>query len=220
MVKINRNGLILDNIYEKIKEMLYTSQLVPGQKIVYGDLAKKLNTSITPVIQTLKRLESSKTVEYVPNKGYFVKNITDTEIRELYEAREALEIFLLPNIINNTSPEIIKRITKKFRETDVSDPRTLGIHDAQFHLELAKYGKNEIIYTLLKSIYEQIYLRYKPQYVGTQRPFEALKEHKDILDAISNKDLKEARKVLKKHIQYQIEHASKFYRDTEFKHRI
>ena len=220
MDKKKRNGLILDNIYQKIKEMLYSNQLVPGQKIIYGDIAKKLNTSITPVVQTLKRLEASGTVKYIPNKGYFVGEVSGTEIKELYQAREALELYVLPNILKNTTPSIIESLRINFRKHDISDPRILGIQDAQFHLEIIKFSGNDTIYNLLREIYEQIYLRYKPQYVGPQRPKEALKEHKAILNAIAKQDLKEARKVIKKHIRYQIEHMAQFFENSEFKHRI
>jgi DNA-binding GntR family transcriptional regulator len=36
--------------------VIYTRELVPGQKIAYRDLAEKLGLSQTPIIQALKRL--------------------------------------------------------------------------------------------------------------------------------------------------------------------
>ncbi|MCK9195630.1 MAG: GntR family transcriptional regulator [Syntrophales bacterium] len=220
MSKKNRSGFTIDNIYGKIEEMLYRNQLVPGQKIVYGDIAKILNTSLTPIIQTLKRLESSGTVKYIPNKGYFVADVSCAEIQELYEVREALELYILPNILKNSTPSIIESLRINFREHSISDPMALGIHDAQFHLSIIKLAKNDTFYKLLRDVFQQIYLRYKPQYVGHQRPKEALKEHRAIIDAIAKHDLEEARKVIKIHIQYQMEHAAQFYKVSEFPHRI
>ncbi len=211
MEQRKRNGTLLDDTYLKIKEMMYNNQLVPGQKIVYQDLARKLNTSVTPVIQTLKRLETAKTVKYVPNVGYFVRETTSKEITELYQAREALELFVLPKIIKNITPDIVDSIRNRFRKLDISDPRILGIHDAQFHLELIKYSKNDVIYNLLKEIYEQIYLRYKPQFVGPQRPMEALKEHREILNSLRSGNLKGARRIIKRHIFLQSEHITYFF---------
>jgi DNA-binding GntR family transcriptional regulator len=220
MEQTKRNKTLLDDTYKKIKEMMFNNQLVPGQKIIYRDLAKKLNTSITPVVQTLKRLESANTVKYVPNVGYFVKETTGKEIKELYEAREALEVYALTKIIANITPEDISAIRSQFRDLDVSDPRMLGIHDAQFHLEIMKFSRNDIIVNLLKEIYEQIYLRYKPQLVGPQRPMEALKEHREILDALSKKNLSVARKIISKHIHLQAEHIAHLFDTSSYNSTI
>jgi DNA-binding GntR family transcriptional regulator len=42
----------------------------------------------------MNRLEASGLVEYRPNKEHFVGEITETEATQLYQAREALEIWI------------------------------------------------------------------------------------------------------------------------------
>lgn len=199
-------GAMMDDAYQKIKDMMYNNQLIPGQKIIYADLAGKLNTSITPIVQALKRLESSKIVRYLPNKGYVVTEITETEITELYEARESLEMYILPKIIRNMTPEAIASVRDHFRKADMTDPRKWVVYDGQFHLKIAEYARNEVIYRLLEEILERIYLRYKPQYLGEQRLKEALKEHREILQAISSGNLKEMRSVIKRHLYQQLDY--------------
>ena len=196
-------GAVLDDAYLKIKEMMHNNQLVPGQKIIYSDLAKKLNTSVTPIIQALKRLESSKIVRYFPNKGYIVMEATETELRDLYEAREALEIFILPKIIKSATPECMAEIRAHFKKEKVTDPRKWAIVDGEFHLALDKLANNEVIHHQLEEIYERIYLRYKPQYLGEQRLHEALKEHRAILTALENGNLKELGRIIKDHTTHQ-----------------
>ena len=44
-------------ISERIKEMILTRQLAPGQKIVQEKLAQELGVSRTPLIKALKILE-------------------------------------------------------------------------------------------------------------------------------------------------------------------
>ena len=44
--------------YMGIRRMFFLNEIIPGQKISYGDLAKRMNMSTTPVIQALKRLEA------------------------------------------------------------------------------------------------------------------------------------------------------------------
>ena len=87
-----KRGVVIEEAYNKIKEMIYSNQLAPGQKIIYTDLAKRLKISVTPLIHALNRLEASDFVSYIPNKGYFLNEITVEEASQLYEVREALEL--------------------------------------------------------------------------------------------------------------------------------
>ena len=196
-------GIMLDDTYQKIKDMMYNNQLIPGQKIIYSDLAAKLKTSITPIVQSLKRLQSSKIVQYFPNKGYFVTEITEAELIDLYEARELLELSSLPKIVKNIKPEDIAVIREHFRKLDMTDPRKWVVHDGQFHLKIAEYARNDVLYGLLQEILERIYLRYKPQHLGEQRLKAALKEHRGILQALESGNLKALRSVIRKHLQHQ-----------------
>ena len=203
-------GAMLDDAYQKIKEMMYNNQLVPGQKIIYGDLADRLNTSITPIVQALKRLESSKIVRYFPNKGYVVTEITEAELRELYEARESLELSIIPKVIRNMSPETAASVRDQFRKRDLGDPRKWVLHDEQFHLKIAEYAGNDVIYHLLEEILERIYLRYKPQYLGEERLKTALKEHREILESIAGGDVRRARSFIKRHISHQLDYTIRY----------
>jgi len=100
----------IDAIYTQIKTMMYNQELAPGQKLIYQDLAHRLNVSTTPILQALHRLENAKLVRYEHNKGFFVAEITETEARELYQAREALEVYLIPFLIKNLTEDHIKEI--------------------------------------------------------------------------------------------------------------
>jgi len=201
-----KNGIPHDDVFERIKEMMSHNQLIPGQKIIYQDLATKLNTSITPVVQALKRLESYKIVQYSPNKGYMVTEITEGELRELYEAREALEIFLLPRIIKNITPEGIASIRDYFRKQDTLSPNNWILHDWQFHLKITAYARHEVIYHLLDEIIERTHLRYRPQYLGEQRLRDTFKEHREILNSLVSGNLKEARNAVRNHIHHQLDY--------------
>nr|MBP8699728.1 GntR family transcriptional regulator [Syntrophorhabdaceae bacterium] len=58
--------------YQGIRHMLYTEELVPGQKIAYRDLAEKLQLSPTPIIQALRWLELQGFVTHEANRGYYM----------------------------------------------------------------------------------------------------------------------------------------------------
>lgn len=196
-----KRGVTSDETYKKIKNMMYYNELSPGQKIVYQDLAERLNTSITPVIQALKRLEDSNLVQYKPNKGYFIKEITKDEVKELYEAREALEIYIVPSIVQNLNSEKLSDIKKSFKDYNktTKDHRLLIIRDSQFHLKIAKFAHNNVIYRLLNGIFDEICLKYRPEYMGDERIAEAVQEHRRILNALEKRDVEKVVAMTKEH---------------------
>jgi DNA-binding GntR family transcriptional regulator len=203
-----KKGEASDEIYKKIKNMLYFNELAPGQKLAYKDLAKRLNTSITPVIHALKRFEDSNFVRYERNRGYFVGHITETEAKELYDAREALEISIVPSILAHINLKKLNEIEKAFRKNRASaiDRRLLILKDAQFHLRIYELSGNGIVCRLLNWIFEQICLKYRPEYVEDSRIKHVFREHRRILNAFKNGNTKEIIASIRDHTRKGKEH--------------
>jgi DNA-binding GntR family transcriptional regulator len=204
-IPAKKKGKTVAEVYLEIKNMIYYNMLAPGQKIIYKDLAHRLNVSITPVVQALKQLEFSKLVYYEPNKGYFVGELTESMVKEIYQVREALEIYCIPLVIKNLRKKNLKSIRDAFKQYSVATTPDAGriqmLRDAQFHLKIAEHAGNKAIYDYLQDVFEQIYLKYKPEYLPKGRVQKALKEHHAILSALEQKDVEETKDLVKKHIQ-------------------
>ena len=199
-----KKGKTVAEVCQEIKKLVYYNVLAPGQKVFYQDLAKRLNVSVTPVVQALKVLEHSNLVRYESNKGYFVGEITETEAKELYQAREALETYAIPLIIENLTKEKLESMRRAFTEhSPAVTPESRGmllLKDVQFHLRLVEYSGNQVIYNLLNDVFEQIYLRYRPEYLGKGRIRESDLEHRAILKSLDRGDAAEAIRLVKDHI--------------------
>jgi len=206
-ISVLRKGPKTEEVYKELKNMIFYNDIAPGQKLIYQDLANKLNVSITPVVQALNRLlvEHSNIVRYEPNRGYYVGEITETEAMELYQAREALEVYSIPFIVKNIKKKELKSIRKEFGKhinSNISNyQRILLLKDIEFHLRLVEHANNKVIQRVIKEIFEQIYLKYQPEYLNDERVKATIKEHKAILNAIEEGDTNKAIAYTKKHIQ-------------------
>ena len=200
-----KRGGTIEETYQKIKEMLYLNELTAGQRIIYRDLSKRLGVSITPIIQALNRLEASGFVSCTPNTGYIVNEITETEAIELFEAREALETYLMPKVINNLREEKLDSIRaayqKEIQGAGHLSGRRLAFLDAKFHLNLAELANNEFILKTLKDIFEKLYLKYRPEFVGQMSLGKILNEHRTLFKALRRKDVVAATEAMKKHTE-------------------
>lgn len=65
--------------------------LPPGAQLVQEDLAARYGVSRVPLREALKTLESEGHVTYHPHRGYFVTELNEQDLREVYRIRELLE---------------------------------------------------------------------------------------------------------------------------------
>jgi DNA-binding GntR family transcriptional regulator len=87
-----KHGLSLaDAAYDSVRKAILRGQLKPGAPLSRRRLADQLKMSVIPVTDALRRLEQDGLVESRPRAGTRVRIPSQTDVRELYELREALE---------------------------------------------------------------------------------------------------------------------------------
>ena len=201
----------VDVAFRKIKEMMYHHEIVPGQKLLYQELAQKLNMSVTPIVQALNRLQLLNIVYSERNKGFYVGEADPVEAKELFIAREALETYVVPAVIENLTDKRISAIERAMKEhtRGVSVPqyrRILMIKDTNFHLKIIECAENKVIYNMCKLLLEQIYLKYRPEYMREPRLTKAAEEHEIILESLKKRDVRKTKRLVKQHIKKGREH--------------
>ena len=197
--------------YNGIRRMFFLNEIVPGQKISYGDLAKRLNMSTTPVIQALKRLEIQGLVRHEPNRGYYTENISLSEVIEIYDFRELIEVSLLPDTIRGMTRTKLKKL-KKALDNHLDAVRDIFLKDRllkdmEFHMTLAELSGNRIRVACLKDLFDLLYLKYRGN-IFFVTPMEMVDAaHIRLYDDIAAGNLEGARSVLAGHIANVKEHA-------------
>lgn len=198
-------GKTVDEVFNEIKLMLFYNNIVPGQKLIYQDLGLQLNTSTTPIIHALERLRQLNLVRYIPNRGFFVAEITEAEANEIFAVREALELYVIPEVIKNLTEAKMKALWSAYREykkTGLLKKRKERMQsDTDLHLKIVKYAENKLIINLLSGIYERLYIKYRPEYLNEKRMKDAENEHEAILKAMEKRDVNTVKKILKRHIR-------------------
>ena len=188
--------------YQGIRRLLFTKELVPGQKIATADLAEKLRLSPTPIIQALRRLELLGFVSHEPNRGFHITPFSIKEIEEIYEMREILEPSLLRAAIENLKKEGITEL-KKAMEAHLAAERDFHLKDRlfknkEFHLTLASLSGKETQVRILQNLFDLLFLKYgglpSTSLTATDQ------EHQEIFDSVAMRSLDRAQRVLKNHI--------------------
>jgi len=81
-------------ITEVLQERIISQQLLAGARLHEEALAEEFGTSRTVIREVLGWLEQRSLVERIPNRGAFVKGLSEKEVLEIFDIREWLEALL------------------------------------------------------------------------------------------------------------------------------
>jgi DNA-binding GntR family transcriptional regulator len=82
---------LAERAFAALHEAIVTGGLAPGERLPIEELAEVLEMSPMPIREALRRLDSVGLVENVPHRGARVTELSIEDLREVYEARLALE---------------------------------------------------------------------------------------------------------------------------------
>ena len=192
-------------VYQELKDLIESRQLLPGQKIPQEKIARELGISRTPLISALKFLEHEKLVEVKPRRGFFVRLFSIEEMIAIFEIREVLEGLSARRAaqsITGNNAEVLRTIFKDFAgQRDITDLQAYSRADKHFHTFIAQIGSGEFLSTILQTL-NIVSLAYQNiTSEGLIRdPNETIKDHLMIVDAICNHDPEAAERLMREHL--------------------
>src|SRR6201987_3985145 len=90
LARIDRET-VQDRVYGGLRDRLMRGGFEPGQKLKIAELASALGTSAMPVREALNRLAAERRIESMPNRSVRVPSLAKESLRDLMEARFAVE---------------------------------------------------------------------------------------------------------------------------------
>ncbi len=141
-----RETVLREQVYEQIKHDIITCKLSPGEPLSENQFLDQFKVSKTPIREALTSLVQDGLVEYTPNRGFMVTNVSVADIQEIFEARIFFETELFRLAIQNISDAEIDQLEKQSKlEHDSKSPdyaETFLEANREFHVALAAAGRN------------------------------------------------------------------------------
>lgn len=189
--------------HDGIRRMLFNNEIVPDQKVSYRMIADRLGMSLTPVIQALKILEFQGLVKHTPNKGYYTEPLSLQEIEEIYDLRQAIELSLLPQVIDNLDVQGIHALKTVLERNNVPgiDLNTRLVIDRDFHTTLASISERKIQTQVLESLFDLLYLKYRASLLFVASETVVGSQHRMIFDAVVTRNIDHAVAALQQHFK-------------------
>lgn len=146
-----------EQAYQKIKQLILTGDLKPGDFLTERELVERLEMSRTPIRSAFDRLESEGLINNYPNKGPVVAEISIKKAIDIYDVRIAIESHVVMKLASSslTNQQISwfeENLDKQELEIHSVDYLAFSELDSAFHNQLVNvYGNEEFI-----RIFEQI----------------------------------------------------------------
>lgn len=200
----SESGKHSDRIYLILKAQIIRSQIPAGTFLHESTLGLEYDMSRTPIREALLRLQEDGLIER-KGRRLIVKSFGPTEVQEIFQFREALEIMVVRLCIERASEEDLDYIEQQLDEFDSLDHShdRLEMHCIanQFHRALAKVSNNKLVIKNLYDLYETVAV-IATLYWKEETSFECSKlDHRLILDAIRQKDIVLAEALMRAHLR-------------------
>jgi DNA-binding GntR family transcriptional regulator len=204
-------------VYEKIKQMMLNYEIIPGQKLTFTDLAEKLNVSRTPVNNALTVLAKEGFLDFTPNQGYTVHQITKEEAESLYEIREIIEHAAIAKTIANMTAGKLKQLGQKemLYKKAVTEKVSRGrfLLDQEYHAYIVEMSGNLYLADYFREVYQRIFLRHRIGPLRGDRAVQVPIEHHEIFESIKERDVERAKIAISNHIRIGKEYIYSFIFD-------
>lgn len=215
---LDKASSIREKAYILIQQKIARGELSPGGAVSEIALAKELGSSRTPIREALGQLVAEGLLDQTPNRGAVVVQLKRQDIVDLYELREALEVYAVGKVAQRVNSETeIERLRKLVREIEAlqSELKATGqpeLTDQQmqrfiacdlgFHSLLVRMSSNARILKLVNEtrlLIRIFAIHRRGHNVDMLSHIRA--QHGEMIRAVSERNPKVAMQILSKHIQ-------------------
>ena len=188
-------------IATQVRQSILTGSLKNGQPLRQDEIAGEYGVSKIPVREALLILEGEGLVEFIPNRGAFVSELSAEEAREISIMRIALETAALRKAIGlMNSADFAKANTILTQIDTCNDQQQWSDLNWQFHETLYRPARLPKLLKTIRELHVNV-ARYFRVFDTVDYLSQSQAEHRAILQACHEQDTEQATKLLVEHLQ-------------------
>jgi DNA-binding GntR family transcriptional regulator len=181
-----------DGVVEKLREMIISCELKPGERLPENDIVQAFGVSRTPLREALKLLAAEGLVEIRPHRGAVIAEISLEEISQTFDIMESFEGMAGPIVCDRISNKdlaelevVVEEMNSRYRARDLKSYFHLN---KIFHNRVISLSGNKVLSSIYTEMYDKVQ---RARYLvndNEQRWQESSEEHKWIMEALRARD--------------------------------
>jgi DNA-binding GntR family transcriptional regulator len=194
--------------YTAIRDSIISGDYAPGMHLTESELAGIVGVSRTPVHDALLRLKADGLIEMQRNQGARVKTYSDRDIDEIFELRAYLEGYgaeLAARYIEDKDIAELEKLADEMEAhgvaEDTADLYEFSRLNSDFHRAIIDASGSDLLNLLLSQLVDMPLVVLKEHsWRGRANQERSNEQHRDIIEALKNRDPKWARSVMYGHV--------------------
>ncbi|MFB0899904.1 MAG: GntR family transcriptional regulator [Polaromonas sp.] len=190
----------------RLREMLVESRIAPGAKLNERELSEVLNVSRTPLREAIKMLAAEGLVELLPNRGAIAVELSPADVLNTFEVMAGLEAqsgeLAAERITDTEMAEIQAMHYEMLAAYTRRDLPAYYRLNAAIHAAINAAAKNPVLSATYRQVNARLQaLRFRSNQDG-EKWAAAMKEHEQMIDALTQRDPAAMRAVLLSHLNH------------------
>jgi DNA-binding GntR family transcriptional regulator len=204
-VSVQTRKFLKDVAYDQLKQEILSGTLAPDAFWSERALSERLRLGKAPVRDAVNRLRQENYLVVVPQQGIVVKQVSDKDAADTFEARLIVEPQIAARLAGKLSKHdresLEDNLEQQQRCVDNDDSREFVKLDVEFHLGLVRAHGNADLVRMMEPSCERTFRAISRAFDGrTGHLAQALRAHKSILSGIVKGDPVLASERMRKHI--------------------
>ena len=190
--------------FTEIRRKILSNQLTPNTRLKEDEWAKKIGVSRMAVREALTRLLGEDLVVLGEKGGYYVKPLRASDVHQIRELREVLELGALRIAFRKMDKDKVARLDKICADftTMVKSGYLNGALEAdiKFHETLIEFSENDKLLKVYRSSHIPLFHQKLGEFQTGIDDYEQTDlEHRQIVKALKDRKLAVAEQIMSKH---------------------
>ena len=195
---------LTEQVYRNLRHGIITGAIVGGTRLVETALASEMKVSRTPVREALHKLALEGFLYSIPRAGYIVEETSETDIKDLFTTRTAIEKIAVKWAITKITPEELQRLEMNLQKTEEvlqsGATESMMDLDAEFHQIIYRAARSKTLYKISQTLSDHT-LRFRLACIHIPELAQRAKQgHMKIFQAIQAKDSATAEEMVEAHL--------------------
>jgi Transcriptional regulators len=191
-------------VFKKIRGDILIGKYKENEELKETAIGTELGVSRTPVREALRQLELEGLIKIIPNKGAYVTGITEKDVMDIYKIRAKLEGLCARWATASITSEQIEQLEEitylsEFHAKRQNFEQVFEL-DSRFHEILYIASNSKILDHVLTDFHAYVQRVRRMTISSPVRAPQSNEEHKQILEAIKEKNPDKAEELATTHI--------------------
>lgn len=195
-----------EQIYARLRQEIVAGRLRPGERLIELSIAKRFGVSQAPVREALRRLSQEGLAVGEPRRGTRIRELTLSDIQEIYEVRAELEVYAARRFVERLSPGASRMLRRAYadlaRASRAEDQAAMLEQDIALHEAVCRGADSAVLLETWSGVIGRWRgMRAIVASQWPQPPAQHLASHDPIVKTLLDGALAEAQEAVRTHLE-------------------